>query len=38
MGAETEALGRSQGGFSTNIHLRADGAGKLLTPLLTSSQ
>jgi transposase len=28
--AETEALGRSQGGFSTQVHRRAEGAGKLL--------
>ena len=28
--AEEEALGRSQGGFSTKIHIRAEGAGKPL--------
>ena len=35
---ETEALGRSQGGFSTKVHLKADGAGKPLTVLLTPGQ
>jgi transposase len=34
----TEALGRSQGGFSTKVHLRAEGGGKLLTFLLTPGQ
>ena len=34
----TEALGRSQGGFSTKVHLRAEGGGKLLTVLLTPGQ
>ena len=34
----TEALGRSQGGFSTKVHLRAEGGGKLLTLLLTPGQ
>lgn len=28
-------MGRSQGGFSTKIHLRAEGGGKLLTFILT---
>jgi len=31
-------LGRSQGGFSTKVHLKADGAGKPLTVLLTPGQ
>jgi transposase len=31
-------LGRSQGGFSTNVHLKADGQGKPLTVLLTPGQ
>jgi transposase len=34
----TEALGRSQGGFSTKVHLRAEGGGKLLTLVLTPGQ
>src|SRR5581483_2970885 len=34
----TEALGRSQGGFSTKVHLRAEGNGKLLTLVLTPGQ
>ena len=33
-----EALGRSQGGFSTKLHLRAEGKGKPLTFLLTAGQ
>src|ERR671932_1716561 len=33
-----EALGRSQGGFSTKVHLRAEGGGKLLTLVLTPGQ
>jgi transposase len=33
-----EALGRSQGGFSTKIHLRAEGGGKPLTFLITAGQ
>jgi len=36
--AETEALGRSQGGFSTKVHVRADGTGKPLTFVLTAGQ
>ena len=36
--AETEALGRSRGGFSTKIHLRAEGGGKPLTFRLTAGQ
>src|SRR5262245_44019244 len=35
---EAEALGRSQGGFSTKIHLRADGNGKPITFVLTAGQ
>ena len=33
-----EALGRSQGGFSTKVHLRAEGGGKPLTLVLTPGQ
>ena len=33
-----EALGRSQGGFSTKIHLRAEGGGKPMTFLITAGQ
>lgn len=33
-----EALGRSRGGFSTKIHLRAEGRGKPLALLLTAGQ
>ena len=32
------ALGRSQGGFSTKVHLRVDGQGKPLTFVLTPGQ
>lgn len=35
---ETEALGRSQGGFSTKVHLKAEGQGKPLTVILTPGQ
>ena len=31
-------MGRSQGGFSTKLHLRAEGGGKLLTFVLTPGQ
>lgn len=34
----SEALGGSQGGFSTKVHLRAEGQGKPLTILLTPGQ
>jgi transposase len=34
----TEALGRSQGGFSTQVHLRAEGGGQPLTWVLTPGQ
>lgn len=33
-----EALGRSQGGLSTKIHIRCDGQGKPITFLLTPGQ
>lgn len=36
--AEAEALGRSQGGFSTKIHLRAEGAGQPVTFIITPGQ
>jgi transposase len=36
--AEREALGRSQGGFSTKVHVRADGHGRPLTFILTAGQ
>ena len=35
---ETEALGKSQGGFSTKVHLKAEGQGKPLTVLLPPGQ
>ena len=35
---EREALGRSRGGFSTKIHLRCEGTGRLITFLLTPGQ
>jgi hypothetical protein len=37
-GQEHEALGRSRGGFSTKVHLRAEGGGKMTgdTPRLTA--
>jgi transposase len=37
-GPADQALGKSQGGWSTKIHLRADGNGKPLTLLLTPGQ
>jgi transposase len=37
-GGEGEALGRSQGGFSTKIHLRAEGHGKPITAVLTGGE
>src|SRR5262245_14337693 len=37
-GAEAEALGRSQGCFRTQVHLRAEGGGKLMTLVLTPGQ
>ncbi len=33
-----EALGRSQGGFGTKVHLRAEGGGKPMTFVLTPGQ
>lgn len=36
--AEVEALGRSRGGFTTKIHIRCEGTGKLITFLLTPGQ
>lgn len=36
--ATAEALGRSQGGFSTKVHLRAEGGGKPMTFVLTPGQ
>jgi len=33
-----EALGRSQGGFSTKIHLRSEGRGQPITFLITAGQ
>jgi transposase len=35
---DAEALGRSQGGFSTKVHVRAEGHGKLMTLVLTPGQ
>ena len=35
---QDEALGRSQGGVSTKVHVRAEGQGKLLTLVLTPGQ
>ena len=36
--AEGEALGRSQGGFSTKLHLRAEGNGRPITAVLTGGE
>jgi transposase len=33
-----EALGRSQGGFSTKLHMRAEGGGRPMTAVLTPGQ
>src|SRR3712207_6900337 len=33
-----EALGRSQGGFSTKLHLRAEGNGRPITAVLTGGE
>jgi transposase len=33
-----EALGRSQGGFSSKLHLRAEGHGRPITAVLTSGE
>jgi transposase len=35
---EREALGRSRGGFSSKIHVRCEGTGRLITFLLTPGQ
>src|ERR687885_2813923 len=35
---QDEALGRSQGGFGTKIHLRAEGNGKPIALLITAGQ
>ncbi len=35
---EAEALGCSQGGFSTKLHVRAEGGGKLMTFVLTAGE
>jgi hypothetical protein len=37
-GAHEQAPRRSQGGFSTRLHLRAEGGGKPMTLLLTAGQ
>jgi len=36
--ANDEALVRSQGGFSTKVHVRAQGRGKLMPPVLIPGQ
>jgi hypothetical protein len=33
-----EALGRSQGGFSTKLHLRAEGSGRPITTALAAGE
>jgi hypothetical protein len=35
---DPEALGRSRGGFTTKIHLRAEGGGKPIAFLITAGQ
>jgi transposase len=37
-GQEHEALGRSRGGFSTKVHLRAEGGGKPLVLVLSGGE
>jgi hypothetical protein len=37
-GQEHEALGRSRGGFSTKVHLRAEGGGKPLAVVLSGGE
>jgi transposase len=37
-GGEDGALGRSQGGFSTKLHLRAEGNGRPITAVLTGGE
>ena len=36
--AQDEALGRSQSGFSTKLHLRAEGNGRPITAVLTGGE
>jgi transposase len=38
LGGAGEALGRSQGGLSTKVHLRAEGNGKPITAVLTGGE
>ena len=38
MGPADEALGRSRGGFSTKLHLRAEGGGKPMVLVVTAGQ
>lgn len=38
MARAREALGRSRGGFSTKIHLRAEGGGKPIAAVLTGGE
>lgn len=38
MDGSAEALGRSQGGFSTKLHLRAEGGGKPITAVLAAGE
>ena len=38
VGGIGEALGRSQGGFSTKLHLRAEGGGKPIAAVLTAGE
>ena len=38
MGQQNQALGRSQGSFSTKIHIRAEGLGKPIALVLTSGE
>jgi len=38
LGGEGEALGRSQGGFSTKLHLRTEGNGRPITAVLTGGE
>jgi hypothetical protein len=37
-GQHDRALGRSRGGFSTKLHLRCDGSGRLLAFALSSGE
>jgi transposase len=37
-GGEGQALGRSQGGFSTKVHRRAEGNGRPITAVLTGGE